>query len=123
MARTDENGSRELGLKGAELLSISKSGEQAIRLNTALYGSYARTCVVGIQIFNRCRSFMTPRVEGNQVQIVICALLTAELFVVDLQISSITADLTSPAVSFLYLSGTPPARVFQLAAHRQSQSL
>ena len=43
MARTDDNGSRELGLKGAELLSISKSGELAIRLNTAYYGGYART--------------------------------------------------------------------------------
>jgi len=43
MARTDDNGSRELGLKDAELLSISKSGELAIRLNTAFYGGYART--------------------------------------------------------------------------------
>jgi len=43
IARTDENGSRELGLKDAELLSISKSGELAIRLNTAFYGGYART--------------------------------------------------------------------------------
>ena len=43
MARADDNGSRELGLKGAELLSISKTGELAIRLNTAYYGGYART--------------------------------------------------------------------------------
>src|SRR5205807_2032629 len=34
LARTDDNGSRELGLKDAELLSISKTGELAIRLNT-----------------------------------------------------------------------------------------
>ena len=34
LARTDDNGSRELGLKNAALLSISKSGELAIRLNT-----------------------------------------------------------------------------------------
>ena len=34
LARTDDNGSRELGLKDAALLSISKSGELAIRLNT-----------------------------------------------------------------------------------------
>ena len=34
LARTDDNGSRELGLKDATLLSISKSGELAIRLNT-----------------------------------------------------------------------------------------
>jgi Tol biopolymer transport system component len=42
LARTDENGSRELGFKDAELLSISKSGELAIRLNTVFYGGYAR---------------------------------------------------------------------------------
>jgi Tol biopolymer transport system component len=41
MARTDENGSRELGIKNAELLSISKSGELAIRLNTRGFGGYA----------------------------------------------------------------------------------
>jgi len=41
MARTDENGSRELGLKNAELLSISKSGELAIRLNTVSLSGYA----------------------------------------------------------------------------------
>ena len=36
-------GSRELGLKDAELLSISKSGELAIRLNIVrYYGGYAR---------------------------------------------------------------------------------
>ena len=34
MARTDDPGARELGLKDAELLSISKDGELAIRLNT-----------------------------------------------------------------------------------------
>jgi Tol biopolymer transport system component len=42
MTRIDESGSRELGLKDAELLSISKSGELAIRLNTVNYGGYAR---------------------------------------------------------------------------------
>jgi Tol biopolymer transport system component len=42
MARTDDTGSRELGLKNAELLAISKSGELAIRLNTVFYGGYAR---------------------------------------------------------------------------------
>jgi eukaryotic-like serine/threonine-protein kinase len=42
LARTDDNGSRELGLKDATLLSISKSGELAIRLNTIYYGGYAR---------------------------------------------------------------------------------
>jgi hypothetical protein len=36
LARTDDPGSRELGLKDAELLSISKSGELAIRLNTVI---------------------------------------------------------------------------------------
>jgi len=43
MARTDENGARELGLKNVELLSISKTGELAIRLNTSYYGGYARS--------------------------------------------------------------------------------
>ncbi len=42
LARTDDNGSRELGLKDAALLSISKSGELAIRINTVYYGGYAR---------------------------------------------------------------------------------
>ena len=42
LARTDDNGSRDLGLKDADLLSISKSGELAIRLNTAYMGGYAR---------------------------------------------------------------------------------
>ena len=43
MARTDETGSRELGIKDAELLSISKNGELAIRLNTVFYSGYARS--------------------------------------------------------------------------------
>jgi Tol biopolymer transport system component len=42
MARTDENGARELGLKDAELLAISKNGELAIRLNTVNFSGYAR---------------------------------------------------------------------------------
>jgi len=42
LARTDDNGSRELGLKDADLLSISKNGELAIRLNTVNLGGYAR---------------------------------------------------------------------------------
>lgn len=41
LARTDDPGARELGMKGAELLSISKNGELAIRLNTVGYGGYA----------------------------------------------------------------------------------
>ena len=43
IAHSDETGSRELGLKGAELLAVSKSGELAIRLNTAYYSGYARS--------------------------------------------------------------------------------
>ena len=43
MSRTDDPGSRELGIKDAELLSISKSGEMAIRLNTINHGGYARS--------------------------------------------------------------------------------
>ena len=42
ISRTDDPGARELGLKDAELLSISKSGELAIRLNTKFFGGYAR---------------------------------------------------------------------------------
>ncbi|MFY9844725.1 MAG: protein kinase [Terriglobales bacterium] len=43
MSRTDDPGSRELGIKDAELLSISKSGEIAIRINTVGHGGYARS--------------------------------------------------------------------------------
>jgi len=43
MSRLDDPGSRELGIKDAELLSISKSGEMAIRLNTVGHGGYARS--------------------------------------------------------------------------------
>jgi Tol biopolymer transport system component len=43
LARTDDNGSRELGLKDAGLLSISKTGELAIRLNTVFHAGYARS--------------------------------------------------------------------------------
>jgi len=43
MSRLDDPGARELGLKDAELLAISKSGELAIRLNTVRYGGYARS--------------------------------------------------------------------------------
>src|SRR6202167_2915454 len=43
MSRTDDPGSRELGIKDAELLSVSKSGELAIRLNTVYHGGYARS--------------------------------------------------------------------------------
>ena len=42
MSRTDENGARELGLKDADLLSISKSGELAILLNSSGLGGYAK---------------------------------------------------------------------------------
>jgi len=42
MAKTDEPGSREVGLKGSELLAISPRGELAIRQNTIFYSGYAR---------------------------------------------------------------------------------
>ena len=42
LARTDDTVSRELGLKHAELLAISKSGELAVRLNTVFLEGYAR---------------------------------------------------------------------------------
>jgi len=43
MSRMDDPGARELNLKDAELLAISKSGELAIRLNTVRYPGYARS--------------------------------------------------------------------------------
>jgi hypothetical protein len=43
MSRTDDPGARELGIKDAELLSISKGGELAIRLNTENHSGYARS--------------------------------------------------------------------------------
>jgi eukaryotic-like serine/threonine-protein kinase len=41
MSRTDDPGSRELGIKNAELLSISKGGELAIRLKSEFHSGYA----------------------------------------------------------------------------------
>jgi WD40 repeat protein len=43
LARTDENGARELGVKDAEILGVSKAGELAIRLNTVFYSGYAKS--------------------------------------------------------------------------------
>lgn len=43
MARTQENGARELGLKDADLLAISKNGELAVRLNAVTFSGYAET--------------------------------------------------------------------------------
>ena len=43
IARTDDPGARELGLKNAALLSVSKNGELAIRLKTVGYGGYSRS--------------------------------------------------------------------------------
>jgi eukaryotic-like serine/threonine-protein kinase len=42
LARTDDTVSRELGVKNAELLAISKSGELAVRLNTVFMAGYER---------------------------------------------------------------------------------
>ena len=42
VGRADDPGARELGVKDAELLSISKSGELAVRLNTARISGYAQ---------------------------------------------------------------------------------
>jgi len=42
MGRADDPGARELGVKDAELLSISKSGELAVRLNTVSLGGFAQ---------------------------------------------------------------------------------
>ena len=43
MSRTDDPGSRELGIKDAELLAISKNGEMAILLNIVNRSGYARS--------------------------------------------------------------------------------
>jgi eukaryotic-like serine/threonine-protein kinase len=42
ISRVGDNGSSELGLKNAELLSISKNGELAVRLNSVVNSGYAR---------------------------------------------------------------------------------
>lgn len=42
LARTDDTVSRELGLKNAELLAVSKSGELAVRLDTLFLSGYIR---------------------------------------------------------------------------------
>src|ERR1700685_977120 len=43
IASGNDPGARELGLKDADLLSISKNGELAVRLRSKFYGGYART--------------------------------------------------------------------------------
>jgi hypothetical protein len=47
--------------------------------------------------------FMAASAKDNQVRVVIVALLAAQLFVMDLEISPRTADLASPAVTAQYL--------------------
>ncbi len=42
LERTDDNVSRELGIKNAELLSVSKNGELAISMNRVFMSGYAR---------------------------------------------------------------------------------
>jgi Tol biopolymer transport system component len=42
MGRSDDPGARELGVKDAELLAISKSGELAVRLNSVNLGGFAQ---------------------------------------------------------------------------------
>jgi Tol biopolymer transport system component len=42
LARTDDNGTRPLGITDASLLAVSKNSELAIRLNTINMGGYAR---------------------------------------------------------------------------------
>ena len=64
LARTDDPGSRELGLKDAELLSISKSGELAIRLKSVFMPGYARRGVLARVPL----SGGTPREMLNNVQ-------------------------------------------------------
>jgi hypothetical protein len=42
---------------------------------------------------------MATSAKGNQVRVVIVALLTAQLFVMNLQVLPRTTDLTSPAIA------------------------
>src|ERR1700723_2564495 len=49
MSRMDDPGARELNLKDAELLAISKNGELAIRLNTVHYGGDAPSGPLGLE--------------------------------------------------------------------------
>ena len=46
---------------------------------------------------------MAAGAQGNQIQVVIRALLAAQLLVVDLQVLSGTTDLASPAIAPQYL--------------------
>jgi hypothetical protein len=65
-----------------------------------------------IKFFTRpMQPFMTGRAKGNQVAFNIGALLTAQLFVVDLQILLRPADLTSPTVPFHHLLTKLPVRL------------
>jgi Tol biopolymer transport system component len=64
LTRSDEHGSRELGMKGATLLAISKAGELAIRLNTLYYRGYARAGTMA----RVALSGGTPREVLEQVQ-------------------------------------------------------
>ena len=57
------------------------------------------------------------RRTGNQVRVVVVALLAAELLVVDLQVLSGTADLTLPAISLEHLL---PKLLVQLGIQPQS---
>ena len=41
LSRTDDPGARELGIKDADILAISRNGEMAIRVNTTSHGGYA----------------------------------------------------------------------------------
>jgi len=47
--------------------------------------------------------FVASGAQGNQVQVVIRALLTTQVLVVDLQVFSGTTDLTLPAIAAQYL--------------------
>ena len=49
------------------------------------------------------QGLMTGGAQGNQVRVVVVALLAAELFVVDVQILSGATDLASPAIATQHL--------------------
>jgi hypothetical protein len=47
--------------------------------------------------------FMAAGAQGDQIRVLVVALLTAQLFVMDLKVTSSTANLAYPAIAPQYL--------------------
>jgi len=47
--------------------------------------------------------FMAAGAQGDQIRVLVVALLTAQLFVMDLKVPSSTVNLTSPVIAPQYL--------------------